>query len=112
MQCLQSSNYLKLLFIKSLQQVLGDDFIEPLLQGKKLCLNTTQETPVDIKPDILLLRVLCDGDALPIGLQLMLHNLSISIVFNTKGVVQHTCDVIVPKEKANVTCIIIYKTLK
>lgn len=100
---MQSLIYLKLLFIKSLQQVLGDDLIESLLQGKKLCLNTTQKTPVDIKLDILLLSVLCDRDALSIGLQLMLHNLSICIVFNTKGVVQHTCDVIIPKEKENVT---------
>ena len=91
--------YLELLLIEGLQQVLGDDLIEALLQSQELGLYASQETPVDVEPHVLLLGVLGDGDALTVGLELMLDDLSISIVFHAEGVVQHTCDVVVPEER-------------
>lgn len=77
--------------------MLGDDLIEALLQSQELGLDASQKTPVDVEPDVLLLGVLGDGDALTVGLELVLDDLSISIVFYTEGVVQHTCDVIIPE---------------
>lgn len=79
--------------------MLGNDLIETLLQSQELGLNASQETPIDVEPNILFLGVLGDGDALTIGLELMLDDLSISIVFNTESVVQHTCDVVVPEKR-------------
>lgn len=79
--------------------MLGDDLIEALLQSQELGLDASQETPVDVEPDVLLLGVLGDGDALTIGLELVLDDLSVGIVFHTEGVVQHTCNVIVPEER-------------
>lgn len=97
-----NTTYLKLLLVESLQQVLGDDLVEALLQGQELGLDASQETPVDVEPDVLLLGVLGDGDALTVGLELMLDDLSVGVVFYTEGVVQHTCDVVVPE--ARLTC--------
>lgn len=79
--------------------MLGDDLVEALLQSQELGLYSSQETPVDVEPDVLFLGVLGDGDALTVGLELMLDDLSIGIVFYAEGVVQHTCDVIVPEER-------------
>lgn len=79
--------------------MLGDDLIEALLQSQELGLDASQEAPVNIEPHILLFGVLSDRDALSIGLKLMLDYLSIGIVFYTEGVVQHTCDVVVPEER-------------
>lgn len=78
--------------------MLRDDLIEALLQSQELGLDASQKTPVDVESHILLLGVLGDGDALTVGLELMLDDLSIGIVFYAEGVVQHTCDVIVPEE--------------
>lgn len=50
-------------------------------------------------PDIFLLGVLSDWNALAVGFELMLNDLSICIVFYTERVVQHSCDVIVTKDK-------------
>lgn len=79
--------------------MLGDDLVEALLQSQKLGFYASQETPVYVKPHVLLLCVLGDGDAFPIGLELVLDDLSISIMLYTEGVVQHTCDVIIPGGK-------------
>lgn len=79
--------------------MLGDDLIEALLQSQELGLDASQKTPVDIQPDVLFLGVLSDRDALTVGLELMLDDLSVGIVFNAEGVVQHTCDVVVPGER-------------
>lgn len=76
-----------------------DDLIETFLQSQKLRLDSSQETPVDIESDVLFLCVLGDRDAFSVGLQLVLDDLSISVMFYTEGVVQHTCDVIVPVER-------------
>lgn len=78
--------------------MLGDDLIEALLQSQKLGLDASQETPVDVEADVLFLGFLCDGDAFTVGLELVLDDLSVSVVLDTKGVVQHTCDVIVPED--------------
>lgn len=95
----KQQKYLEFLLIKSLEQVLGDDLIEALLQSQELGLDASQKTPVDVKPDVLFLGVLGDGNALTIWLELMLDDLSVGIVFNAEGVVQHTCDVVVPVER-------------
>lgn len=79
--------------------MLGDDLIEALLQSQELGLYASQKAPVDVEPDVLFLGVLGDGDALTVGLELMLDDLSIGVVFYAEGVVQHTCDVIVPEER-------------
>lgn len=79
--------------------MLGDDLVEALLQSQELSFYTSQKTPVDVQSDVLLLGVLSDGDAFAVGLELVLDDLSVSIVFYTKGVVQHTCDVIVPGDR-------------
>lgn len=50
-------------------------------------------------PDILLLGVLCDGDTLAVGLELMLDDFSVGIVLYTESVVQDASDVIVPEEE-------------
>ena len=50
-------------------------------------------------PNIFLLSFLCDRDTLSVGLQLVLNNFSISVMFYTEGVIQDTCDVIVPEEE-------------
>lgn len=50
-------------------------------------------------PDILLLGVLCDGDTLAVGFELMLDDFSVGIVLYTESVVQDTSDVIVPEER-------------
>lgn len=50
-------------------------------------------------PDILLLGVLCDGDTLAIGFELMLDDFSVGIVLYTESVVQDASDVIVPEEE-------------
>lgn len=50
-------------------------------------------------PHIFLLVVLSDRNALAVGFELMLDNLSICIVFYTERVVQHSRDVIVTKKK-------------
>lgn len=78
--------------------MLWDDLVEALLQSQELGLDASQETPVDIETHVFFLGVLGDGDALTVGLELMLDDLSIGIVLDAEGVVQHTCDVIVPKE--------------
>lgn len=78
--------------------MLGDDLIEALLQSQELGLNASQETPVDVEPHVFFLGVLGDRDALAVGLELMLNDLSVGVVFYAEGVVQHTCDVIVPEE--------------
>lgn len=91
--------YLQLLLIESLQQVLGDDLIEALLQSQELGLYASQKTPVDVEPDVLFLGVLSNRDALTVGLQLVLDDLSVGIVFDAEGVVQHTCDVVVTEER-------------
>lgn len=78
--------------------MLGDDLIEALLQGQELSLYASQETPVDVETDVFFLGVLADGNALTVGLELMLDDLSIGVVFYTEGVVQHTCDVVIPEE--------------
>lgn len=91
--------YLELLLVESLQQVLWDDLVEALLQSQELGLDAPQETPVDVEAYVFFLGVLGDGDALPVGLELMLDDLSIGIVLDAEGVVQHTCDVIVPEER-------------
>lgn len=79
--------------------MLGDDLVEALLQSQELGLDASQETPVDVESDVLLLGVLGDGDALTVGLELVLDDLSVGIVFYAEGVVQHTCDVIIPEER-------------
>ncbi len=48
---------------------------------------------------ILLLGVLCDWDALAVGFELVLNNLSICIVFDAERVVQHPSDVIFSKHR-------------
>lgn len=78
--------------------MLGDDLVEALLQSQELGLDASQKTPVDVEPDVLLLGVLGHGDALTVGLELMLDDLPVGIVFDAEGVVQHTCDVIIPAE--------------
>lgn len=78
--------------------MLGDDLIEALLQSQELGLDASQEAPVDVEPHVLFLGVLADGDALTVGLELMLDDLSVGVVLHAEGVVQHTCDVIVAGE--------------
>lgn len=56
-----------------------------------------RDSSIPRSPHILLLGVLGDGDALAIGFQLMLNDLSVCIVFNAERVVQHPCDVIISK---------------
>lgn len=77
--------------------MLRDDLVEALLQSQELGLDASQETPVDVETHVFLLGVLGDGDALAVGLELVLDDLSIGIVLDAEGVVQHTCDVIVPE---------------
>lgn len=50
-------------------------------------------------PDILLLGVLCDGDTLAVGFELMLDDFSVGVVLHTESVVQDAGDVIVPEEE-------------
>lgn len=52
-------------------------------------------------PDILLLGVLCDGDTLAVGFELMLDDFSVGIVLHTESVVQDASDVIVPEEEGS-----------
>lgn len=81
--------------------MLGDDLVEALLQGQELGLDASQEAPVDVEPHVLFLGVLGDGDALTVGLELVLDDLSVGVVFYAEGVVQHTCDVVVPEARLN-----------
>lgn len=78
--------------------MLGDDLVEALLQSQELSLDASQEAPVDVEPNVLFLGVLGDGDALTIGLELVLDDFSVGVVFYTEGVVQDTCDVVVPEK--------------
>lgn len=78
--------------------MLGDDLVEALLQSQELGLDASQEAPVDVEPYVLFLGVLGDGDALTIGLELVLDDFSVGVVFYTEGVVQDTCDVVVPEK--------------
>ena len=78
--------------------MLGDDLVKALLQSQELSLDASQEAPVDVEPNILFLGVLGDGDALTIGLELVLDDFSVGVVFYTEGVVQDTCDVVVPEK--------------
>lgn len=78
--------------------MLGDDLVEALLQSQELGLDASQEAPVDVEPNVLFLGVLGDGDALTIGLELVLDDFSVGVVFYTEGVVQDTCDVVVPEK--------------
>lgn len=59
-----------------------------------MSLNATQEAPVDVEADILLLSVLCDWDALAIRFELVLYNFAIGIVLHAEGVIKHAGDVI------------------
>ena len=95
----ETFRYLQLLFIEGLEEVLWDDLVEALLQSQELGLDAPQEAPVDVEPDVLLLGVLAHGDALPVGLQLVLDDLAVRVVFHAEGVVQHACDVIVPEAR-------------
>lgn len=79
--------------------MLGDDLVEALLQRQELGLDAPQEAPVDVEPHVLLLGVLGDGDALAVGLELVLDDLPVGVVLHAEGVVQHTCDVVVPGER-------------
>lgn len=78
--------------------MLGDDLVKALLQSQELSLDASQEAPVDVEPNVLFLGVLGDGDALTIGLELVLDDFSVGVVFYTEGVVQDTCDVVVPEK--------------
>lgn len=49
-------------------------------------------------PDVFLLGVLRDGDALAVGFELVLDDLSVRVVLYAESVVQDAGDVIVPEE--------------
>lgn len=44
-----SHSYLQLFLVEGLEEVLGDDLVEALLQGQELSLDASQETPVHIQ---------------------------------------------------------------
>lgn len=50
-------------------------------------------------PDVFLLGVLRDWDALAVGLELVLDDLSVRVVLHAESVVQDAGDVIVPEEE-------------
>ena len=89
-------SHLQLFLVEGLEEVLGDDLVEALLQRQELRLDAAQEAPVDVETHILLLGVLADRHILAVGLQLVLDDLAIRAVLHAEGVVQHPRDVVVP----------------
>ena len=88
--------HLQLLLVEGLEEMLGDDLVEALLQCQELRLDAAQEAPVNVETNILLLGVLADCHVLAVGLQLVLDDLAVRAVLHAEGVVQHARDVVVP----------------
>lgn len=72
------------------------EFVESFLEGHELFLDANLEPPLDVEVDVLFLVLIRDRDVLATGSQVVVGDLSKSVVLYTERHVKYVSDVIIP----------------